>query len=86
MEHIKTTIELNGSKAIKQTFDDFKVLDFKPIYEYWSGAMLIISDVIQSLPNELYKNNKCQTWFERQVEKDKLRMNQLKEIFPWLKK
>ena len=86
MEHIKTTVELNVQKAIPKSFKDFKVLNFNPIFEYWSGAMYIIPEVIKSLPNDLYKNNKCLSWYEKQVQKDKERMNQLKKLFPWLKK
>ena len=86
MEHIKTIVELNGSKAKKQSFEDFKVLNFKPMNEYWCGAMIIIPEVISSISNGLYKNNKCLTWYERQVDKDKKKMNEFKNIFKWLKR
>lgn len=86
MEHIKTTIELNGSKAKKKTFKDFKVLDFTPMSGYWIGACKIIPTVIDSLPNLIYKSNQCLTWYERQQEKHNLKMIEFKKIFPWLKK
>tara|TARA_R110002153_G_scaffold39251_8_gene113150 strand:- start:274 stop:534 length:261 start_codon:yes stop_codon:yes gene_type:complete len=86
MEHLKTKVELNGSKAKTQSFDGFKVLNFTPMFEYWLGSFYIIPEALQNLPHEEYKNNKCLTWYETQVLNHDKVMNEFKRIFGWQKK
>ena len=80
MEHIRITI------SKKANFTTLKRLDFTPMFEYWYGAMKFIPKVLESLPNGLYENNKCLTWYERQVAKNRKKMIELKNTFRWLKK
>ena len=63
MEHIKTIVELNSTKAKKKSLKGFKVLNFTPIFEYWQGAFKIIPEALQNLPHDKYEKNKCLNFY-----------------------
>jgi hypothetical protein len=80
MEHIKIKI---GKEPVD--LSGLVGLNFKPLFEYWNGAMLFIPKSIQLIDDTNYQNKKCLTWYERQESKNKKMMNKFKKQFTWLK-
>lgn len=80
MEHIK----IKTSK--KADLSKMKVIDLTNVFEYWTGAMLIIPQAIRGIDIVDYKNNKCLTWYERQKLHHDQIMEEFKNIFKWQKK
>tara|TARA_R100001244_G_C5154826_1_gene130224 strand:- start:1 stop:234 length:234 start_codon:yes stop_codon:yes gene_type:complete len=61
MEHIKITTNKKWLKA------DLRKLDYSLMYEYWLGAFIVIPKAIKMLPNKAYQNNKCLSWYDKQL-------------------
>lgn len=78
-------IKVNIGKQ-RKTFTKIKVLDFTPMSEYWKGALILIPNTIKTIEISDYKNNKCLSWYEKQVEHHDKVMAEFKRIFSWRKK
>lgn len=79
MEHIK----IKTSK--KADLSQLKVLDFTPLFEWMTGALIIIPQALKSIELTDYQNTRCLTWYERQKEHHDQVMKEFKNIFQWQK-
>ena len=80
MEHIKIKI---GKEPVDMS--GLVNLNFKPLFDYWMGAMHIIPQALQLIGDTSYTNNKCLSWYERQEMKNKKMMSKFKKQMTWLK-
>ncbi len=81
MEYLKIT---TGKR--RKGFPKMKVLDFTPMRDYWKGALVIMPSTIKTIELGDYKNNKCLSWYDKQVEHHDKVMAEFKRIFSWRKK
>ena len=81
MEHLKIK---TSNKQVK--FSKMKVLDFSPMFKYWTGGCMLVAKTLKNMEFTDYKHNRCLTWYERQKEYHDQVMEEFKNIFKWQKK